>query len=155
MAFNVSNGGPWYQSHENWWTHRYKITVLTNARNNYNFKGRWHHQCKLNIEWYKLAVNVMEWILLNSICVNLVGIYFFWSYIHLRNKILFISSIHYVTKLNGQTEQVLSGDRWDSTEGKCEFRGSHLKWSLPSHYHFDSFMHRGVSVKTIDISLNF
>ena len=38
---------------------------------------------------------------------------------------------------------------------KSEFRGSHLKWSLPSHYHFDAFMQRGVSVKTIDISLNF
>ena len=34
-------------------------------------------------------------------------------------------------------------------------RGSHLKWSLPSHYCFDAFMQRGVSVKTIDISLNF
>ena len=67
-----------------------------------------------------------------------------------------ISSIHYVTKVNGQTQSVLSGDRWDSTEGKKgEFRGSHLKWSLPSHYHFDAFMQRGVSVKTIDISLNF
>ena len=39
---------------------------------------------------------------------------------------------------------------------KSEFRGSHLKWSLPpNHYHFDAFMHRGVSVKTIDISLSF
>ena len=38
---------------------------------------------------------------------------------------------------------------------KSEFRGSHLKLSLPSHYHFDSFMQRGVSIKTIDISLNF
>ena len=38
---------------------------------------------------------------------------------------------------------------------KSEFRGSHLKWSLPSHYHFDAFMQRGVSVKTIDISFNF
>ena len=36
-----------------------------------------------------------------------------------------------------------------------QFKGSHLKWSLPSHYHFDAFMQRGVSVKTIDISLNF
>ena len=38
---------------------------------------------------------------------------------------------------------------------KSQFRGSHLKWSLPSHYHFDAFMQREVSVKTIDISLNF
>ena len=38
---------------------------------------------------------------------------------------------------------------------KSEFRGSHLKWSLPSHYHFDDFMQRGVSVKTTDISLDF
>ena len=38
---------------------------------------------------------------------------------------------------------------------KSEFRGSHLKWSLPSHYHFDACMQRAVSVKTIDISLNF
>ena len=38
---------------------------------------------------------------------------------------------------------------------KSEFRGSHLKWSLPSHYHFDAFMWCGVSVKTIDIFFNF
>ena len=38
---------------------------------------------------------------------------------------------------------------------KSAFRGSHLKWNLPSHYHFDAFMQRGVSVKTIDISFNF
>ena len=38
---------------------------------------------------------------------------------------------------------------------ESEFSGSHLKGSLPSHYHFDAFMQRGVSVKTIDISLNF
>ena len=38
---------------------------------------------------------------------------------------------------------------------KSEFMGSHLKWSLPSHYHVDAFMQRGVSVKIIDISLNF
>ena len=37
---------------------------------------------------------------------------------------------------------------------KSQFRGSHLKWSLPSQY-LDAFMQRGVSVKTIDISLNF
>ena len=30
---------------------------------------------------------------------------------------------------------------------KSEFRGSHLKWSLPNHYHFDTFMQRGVLVK--------
>ena len=36
-----------------------------------------------------------------------------------------------------------------------EFSGSHLKWSLHSHYLSDAFMQRGVSVKTIDISLNF
>ena len=29
------------------------------------------------------------------------------------------------------------------------------KWTLPSHYHFDAFMQRGVSVKTIDFYLNF
>ena len=40
-------------------------------------------------------------------------------------------------------------------KGISQFRGSHLKWSLPSHYHFDALMQRGVSVKTIDISLNF
>ena len=38
---------------------------------------------------------------------------------------------------------------------KSELWGSHLKWSLHSHYHFDAFMQRGVSVKTIDISFNF
>ena len=41
-------------------------------------------------------------------------------------------------------QSVLSGDRWDSREGKNEFRGSNLKWSLPSNYHFDAFMQRGV-----------
>ena len=35
---------------------------------------------------------------------------------------------------------------------KSEFGGSHLKWSLLSHFHFDAFMQRGVSVKTIDIT---
>ena len=29
------------------------------------------------------------------------------------------------------------------------------KESVPSHYHCDAFMQRGVSVKTIDIFLNF
>ena len=39
---------------------------------------------------------------------------------------------------------------------KSEFRGSDLKWSLPSHCHFlCAFMQRGISVKTIDISLKF
>ena len=38
---------------------------------------------------------------------------------------------------------------------KSQFMGSHLKWSLPSHYQFDAFMHCGVSVKTIAIYLNF
>ena len=38
---------------------------------------------------------------------------------------------------------------------KSQFKGSHLKWSLPSHYYFDAFMQHGVSLKTIDISLNF
>ena len=35
-----------------------------------------------------------------------------------RNEILLISSIHYVTKLDVQTQSVLSGDHWDSREGK-------------------------------------
>ena len=38
---------------------------------------------------------------------------------------------------------------------KSEFRGSHLKWNLLSHYHFDALMQRGVSLKTIDISVIF
>ena len=38
---------------------------------------------------------------------------------------------------------------------KKEFRGSHFKWNLPSHYHFDAFIQRGVLVKTIDISFKF
>ena len=50
-----------------------------------------------------------------------------------------------------QTQSVLSGDRWDSREGKSEFRDSHLNWILPSPYHFDAFVQLGVSVKTIDI----
>ena len=70
------------------------------------------------------------------------------GFILLRNEILLISPIHYAIKLNGQTQSVLSGDRWDSSEGKSHFRGSHLKRSLPSHYQFDAFMQRGVSVKT-------
>ena len=63
----------------------------------------------------------MESLLLNDICVNLIGIYCFWSYVQLRNEIMLISSIHYETKLNGQTQYCL---------GENEFRGSHLKWSL-------------------------
>ena len=81
----------------------------------------------------KLAANVMESLLLNGICVNLIGIYCFWSYVQLRNETLLISSIYYVTKLNGQTQSVLPWDRWDSREGKRWVQGSHLKWSLPSH----------------------
>ena len=38
---------------------------------------------------------------------------------------------------------------------KSQFRGSHLKLSLPSHNHFDAIMQRGVSVETIGISVNF
>ena len=103
-----------------------------------------------------LAANVMESLLLNGICVNLIGIHCFWSYVQLRNEILLISSIHYVTKLNGQTHcQYCLGTAETQEKEKSEFRGSHLKLSLPSHYHFDAFMQRGVSVKTIDISLNF
>ena len=64
------------------------------------------------------AANVMESLLLNGICVNLIGIYCFWSYGQLRNEILLISSIDYVTKLNGQTQSALSGDHWDSRERK-------------------------------------
>ena len=45
----------------------------------------------------------MESLLLNGICVNLVRVY--------------------VTKLNGQTQLVLSGDRWDSREGKRWVQG--------------------------------
>ena len=72
---------------------------------------------------HTLAANVMEWLLLNGICVNLIGIYCFWSYVQLRNEILLISSIHNVTNLNGQTQSVLSGDRWDSREGKKWVQG--------------------------------
>ena len=43
----------------------------------------------------------------------------------------------------------------ETQEMENEFMDSHLKWRLPSHYHFDAFMQRGVSVKIIDISLNF
>ena len=69
-----------------------------------------------------------------------------------RNTVDFIDPL---TKLNGQTQSALSGDLCDSREGKSQFRGSDLKWSLPSHYRFDAFMQRGVWAKTIDISLNF
>ena len=66
----------------------------------------------------------MESLLLNGICVNLIGIYCFWSHVQLRNEILLISSIHYVTKLIGQIQSVLSGDRWDSREGKKWVQGT-------------------------------
>ena len=66
---------------------------------------------------------------------------------------LLISSIITQTKLNGQNSQYCLGTAETQEKEKCDFRGSHLKWSLPSHCHFDSFMQRGVSVKTIDISL--
>ena len=96
----------------------------------------------------------MESLLLNGICVNLIGIYCFWSYVQLRNEILLISSIHYVTKLNGHS-QYCRGTAETHEKEKGQFRGSHLKWSLPSHYHFDAFMQRGVSAKTIDVFLTF
>ena len=68
-----------------------------------------------------------------------------------RNTVDFID--HYATKLNDQNSQYCLGTAETQEKEKCDFRGSHLKWSLPSHCHFDSFMQRGVSVKTIDISL--
>ena len=111
----------------------------------------------LNQWWpclHTLAANVMESILLNGIWVNLIGIYCFWSYVQFRNEMLLISSIHYVTNLNGQRQSALWTAETQEKE-KSEFRGSHLKWSLPSHYHFDAFMQRGVSHKTIDIFLYF
>ena len=43
-----------------------------------------------------IAANVMESLLLNSICVNLIGIYCFWSYVQLRNEILLISSVIWI-----------------------------------------------------------
>ena len=71
----------------------------------------------LYLSWSTLAAGVME-SLLNGICVNLIGIYCFWSYVHLRNEIWLISSIHSITKLNGQTQSELYRDRSDSREGK-------------------------------------
>ena len=38
---------------------------------------------------YVLATNSMKSLLLNGICVNLIGIYCFWSYVQMRNEILF------------------------------------------------------------------
>ena len=87
--------------------------------------SHYHSQCWLR---YALAANVMESLLINGICVNLIGSYCFWSYVQLRNEILLISSIHYVTKLNGQTQSVLSGDRWDSRERKKVISGV-FTWS--------------------------
>ena len=108
---------------------------------------------KTHTHTYTLAANVMESLLLIGICVNLIGIYCFWSYVQLRNEILLISSIHYGTKLN--VSQYCLPNAETQEKEKSEFRGSHLKWSLPRHYHFDALMQRGVSVNTIDISLNF
>ena len=51
--------------------------------------------------------------------------------------------------------QYCLGTAENQEKGKCDSRGSHLKWCLPSHYHFDSLMQCEVSIKTIDISLNF
>ena len=42
----------------------------------------------MKLMWHKLAANVMESLLLNGICVNLIGIYCFWSYAQLWNEIL-------------------------------------------------------------------
>ena len=76
----------------------------------------------LSFHWktdtYILVANVMESLLLNGICLNLIGNDYFWSYVELWKEILLISSIHYITKLNGQTQSVLSGDHWDSREVK-------------------------------------
>ena len=41
----------------------------------------------------------------------------------IAEEILLISSIHYVTKLNVQTQSVLYRDRWDSREGKKPVQG--------------------------------
>ena len=71
----------------------------------------------------------MESLLLNGICVNLISIYCFWSYAQMRNEILLISSIHYVTKLNGQTQSVLSGDRWDSLKRRKKVSAGVVIWS--------------------------
>ena len=60
-----------------------------------------------NFGQYTLAANVMESLLLNDICMNMIGIYWFRSYVQLRNEKLLISSIHYVTKL--KKEKVTSG----------------------------------------------
>ena len=65
---------------------------------------------------------------------------------------MLISSIHYVTRLNGQTQSALSGTAETQEREKSEFRGSHLKWSLPNHYHVDAFIQRGVSVKIVRLS---
>ena len=67
-----------------------------------------------------LAANVMESLILIGICVNLIPIYFFWSYVQLRNEILLISSIHYVTKWNGQTQYCLGTT--DTGVKQCTFR---------------------------------
>ena len=64
----------------------------------------------LSLYILKLAANFIESLLLNGICVNLIGIHCFWSYVQLRNEVLLISLTHYVTKLNGQTQSVLSRD---------------------------------------------
>ena len=55
---------------------------------------------------------------------------------------LLISSIHNVAKLNGRQTQYCLGTTETQEKEKSKLRGS-----LPSHYHFDAFTQRGVSVK--------
>ena len=72
-----------------------------------------------------------------------------------RNIVDFIDPLHNQPNWMAKHSQYCLGTADTQEKEESQFRGSHLKWSLPSHYHFDAFMQRGVSVKTIDISVNF
>ena len=69
------------------------------------------------------------------------------------------NTVDFINPLRNQIEwthsQYCLGTAETQEMQKSQFRGSHLKWSLPSHCHLNALMQRGVSVKTIDISLNF
>ena len=70
-----------------------------------------------------------------------------------RNIVDFIDPL--LNQIEWPNNQHCLGTTETQEKEKSQFRSNHLKWSLLSHYHFDAFMQRGVSVKTIDNSLNF
>ena len=64
----------------------------------------------------------MESLLLNGICVNLIGIYCFWSYFQLRNEILLVSTSIRTLKGNHATKFARA-----NTAADCQVVG---KWQF-------------------------